>query len=67
MAVGQNQWYLFGVGAPPILVGILVGSGCSLGARDFDPWPYGHMNQPHLDRQLLLFSIHFTPKNSNRD
>ena len=20
MAVGQNQWYLFGVGAPPILV-----------------------------------------------
>ena len=33
LAVGQNQWYHFGVGAPPILVG------CSLGVRDFDPWP----------------------------
>ena len=25
MAVGQNQWYHFGVGAPPILEPILVG------------------------------------------
>ena len=34
MAVGQNQWYHFGVGAPPILVGI----GMFTGVRDFDPW-----------------------------
>ena len=27
MAVGQNQWYRFGVGAPPILEPILVGIG----------------------------------------
>ena len=41
MAVGQNQWYRFGEGAPPILGFILVvGLGCSLGVRDFDPWPY---------------------------
>ena len=34
MAVGQNQWYHFGVGAPPILEPILVvGLGCSLGVR----------------------------------
>ena len=25
VAVGQNQWYHFWVGAPPILVGMLVG------------------------------------------
>ena len=43
MAVGQNQWYHFGVfGALPILVPILVGiesdvHGTTLG---FDPWPY---------------------------
>ena len=38
-AVGQNQWYHCGVGAPPILEPILVvGLGCSLQAnRDFDP------------------------------
>ena len=34
MAVGQNRWYHFGVGAP-----------CSLGVRDFDPWPNVHLNQ----------------------
>ena len=32
LAVGQNQWYHFGVGAPPILVYF---SG-SLGVKDFD-------------------------------
>ena len=42
MAVGQNQWYHFGVGAPPILVYFSWGLGCSLGVRDFDPWPYGN-------------------------
>ena len=31
----------FGVGAPPIFEPILVvGSGCSLGVWDFDPWPH---------------------------
>ena len=32
--MGQNQWYHFGVGAPPILF-FLVG----IAMRDFDPWP----------------------------
>ena len=31
MAVGQNQWFHFGVGAPPMLVGILVGIGLFIG------------------------------------
>ena len=34
LAVGQNQWYHFGVGAPPILVGIgmfIGGTGCRHG------------------------------------
>ena len=31
MAVGQNQWYHFGVGAPPILEPILVGIGMFTG------------------------------------
>ena len=31
MAVGQNQRYHFGVGAPPIFVGILVGIGMFTG------------------------------------
>ena len=34
MAVGQHQWYHFGLGAPPILEPVLVvGLGCSLGVR----------------------------------
>ena len=39
--VGQNQWYHFGVGAPPTLVylsgwiGMLTGYDLA-----FDPWPY---------------------------
>ena len=40
MAVGQNQWYHFGVGAPPIFVYFSwdwdVHWGYDL---DFDPWP----------------------------
>ena len=40
MAVGQNQWYHVGVGAPPIVEPILVGIGSSLGVRDFDPLPF---------------------------
>ena len=47
MAVGQNQWYHFGVGAPPIL-GYLSGDwdvhwGYDL---DFDPWPNRGMRDP---------------------
>ena len=49
-AVGLGAWRMavvvktvlgshFGVGAPLILV-FLVG-GCSLGVREFDPWPHG--------------------------
>ena len=38
MAVGQNQRYHFGVGAPPIF--FFGGLGCPLGVRAFDPWPY---------------------------
>ena len=37
MAVGQNQWYNFYVGAPPNLVFL---SGDWDGVRDFDSWPY---------------------------
>ena len=32
MGVGQNQWYHFGVGAPPILEPILVGIGMFRGS-----------------------------------
>ena len=39
MAVGQNQWLIFGVGAPPILL-FSWGLRFSLEVRDFDPWPY---------------------------
>ena len=39
MAVGQTHWYHFGVGAPPIFSLFQWGFGCSLGVRDFDPWP----------------------------
>ena len=38
MAGGQNQWYHFGLGAPPILEPILVvGLGCSLGILTLGP------------------------------
>ena len=41
MAVGENQWYDFGVGEFTTYVIFVVGWGCSLGAnRGFDPWPY---------------------------
>ena len=35
MAVGQNQWYHFGIGAPPIVVCFSWGLGCSLGGTLF--------------------------------
>ena len=37
MAVGPNQWYHFGVGAPPILGFILVGIGMFTGVTGFRP------------------------------
>ena len=40
MAVGQNQWYLFGVGAPPILVYFN-------GDRDVH-WGYGILTHGHI-------------------
>ena len=48
MAVGRNQWYHFGVGAPPILEPILVGIGVFSGVRDFDPRPYGNLAEEVL-------------------
>ena len=41
MAVGQNQWYHFGVGAPPILVYFS-------GDRDVH-WGYGILTHGHID------------------
>ena len=40
MAVGQNQWYHFGVGAPPILV-------YSSGDLDIH-WGYGFLTHGHM-------------------
>ena len=41
MAVGQNQWYHFGVGAPPILVYFGV---------DWDVhWGYGILTHGHIE------------------
>ena len=40
LAVGQNQWYHFGVGAPPILVYFSGDWDVYWRVRDFDPWPY---------------------------
>ena len=53
LAVGQNQWYRFGVGAPPILVYLSGKLGCSLGVRDFDPW------------LIHLWAQKFLPENSH--
>ena len=42
MAVGQHQWYHFGVGAPPILVYFS-------GDWDVD-WGYGALTHSHMER-----------------
>ena len=45
MAVGQNQWYHFGVGAPLIL-GFFSGDWdvhWGYGFLDFDPWPHDNL------------------------
>ena len=58
MAVGQNQSYHFGVGAPPILAPIFVGIGMFTGSADFDPWPT-HWRE---DLNLGMFtSIEYRP------
>ena len=45
MAVGQNQWYLFGVGAPPILV---------YSSVDWDVhWGYGLLTHGHIGQKHL--------------
>ena len=44
MAVGQNQWYLFRVGAPPILVYF---SGDWDVHRGYNILTHGHMATPH--------------------
>ena len=49
MAVGQNQWHHFGVGAPPILVYL---------SRDWDVhWGYGLLTHGHMASSLYLESI----------
>ena len=43
MAVGQNQWYHFGVGAPPVLVFFFFCGNWDVHwgyDMAFDPWPY---------------------------
>ena len=47
LAVGQSQWYHFGVGALPILIYFRLGLGCSLGVRAFDPWPLALAERLH--------------------
>ena len=62
LAVGQNQWYHFGVGAPPILVNFSwdwdVRWGYDLA---FDPWPTPAAGPPADSlgsaRRRLGFSI----------
>ena len=57
VAVGQNQWYNFGVGAPPILEPILVGieSDVHWGYDvDFDPWPCGDFVKSFLVASLMV-------------
>ena len=45
--MGQNQWYHFGVGAPPILVYF---------SRDWDvDWGYGILTHGHL--AVEVFSV----------
>ena len=52
--MGQNQWYHFGVGAPPILV-YFSGDG----VRDFDPQPYGLFSYlgSHLTRAERIWPV----------
>ena len=48
MAVGQHEWYHFGVGAPPILVYF---------SGDWDVhWGYGVLTHSHIHLQVKLFA-----------
>ena len=49
MAVGQNQWYHFGVGAPPILVYF---SGDWDVHWGYGIWTHGHMHY-HVESTFL--------------
>ena len=52
VAVGQNQWYHFGVGAPPILEPILVGIGMFTGGT-IRIFTHGHVGSfPMLSPRL---------------
>ena len=53
MAVGQNQWSHFGVGAP-ILVDWDVHWGYDL---DFGPWPYGPIDPTAFSSPKLSFGL----------
>ena len=53
MAVGQNQWYHFGVGAPPILVYF---------SGDWDVhWGYGILTHGHIFRRHGVFFETLSP------
>ena len=53
VTVDQNQWYSFGVGAPPILVFFFLwGLGCPLWVRAFDPQP--NVNSVRAKRTELV-------------
>ena len=61
MAVVQNKWYHFGVRCTIHFSLFYWGSGCSLGVRDFDPWPYNMccgntgVSQSFGPRQVVRF------------
>ena len=57
MAVGQHQWYHFGVGAPPILV--CVSGDWDVRVRGFDPWPNQH--KPTTFQSFPLSGSHPPP------
>ena len=53
LAVGQIQWYHFGIGAPPMSEPILVGIGMFTGGTIWvltDPWRDGYVG---VDQQVL--------------
>ena len=75
--VGQNQWYLFGLGAPPILEPILVGIGMFTGGTigilthgqaDLNPgigFPFGEINHPWVQVATLVLSHMLNPVPEN--
>ena len=67
MAVGQNQWYHFVVGAPPILVYFSgdwdVHWGYDL---DFDPWPY-YVDKASAKYKQACLKLHKCRQQFQRD